>query len=646
MAAEQMPMVGFSLQLQAALEKWMQPGFKIQEQGTLIAKAGEDVGGTGTPSRVSCAGRIRGLTQRAPVQQVKQEPGDVLHQQWEAQWQDFLKMVESQQSRWGIAQLLQEPSLWDDANAFLASFEQVAEACRWPQEEWATRLLPALSGEAEQAYNSLEAGDREDYGKVKAAILKGDALRREKLRQHFRGFCYQEAEGPRGAYSRLQELCSRWLKVERHSKEQILELLILEQLLTVLPAEVQNWVRECGPETCSQAVALAEDFLQVRQEAPKQEKEVPFAKVVDTPLSLAQQTPSGSGKKWLDREAKVEGDGGDVDSPDERGMRISNAEKHAVEESTEMRPRRAFIGRGEENNSQFCKNASGSRYRLEWQQEPPPGARTDESIPCMGVYNELSQAPGHQTMHTAGHWRESENEERENCGDILEQSEPIAVLSRSAMENTTRAQRRGEASESQSRKRQERDTPRKRAAQSVSCGAQEKAPSEEVPWPKRKAYAVPPERPFKLGSSARRKCERLHVAETPYSCAECGKSFIHQRSLHTHQRLHTGEKLYECPDCAKKFLSKSKLARHQRLHTGERPYKCSQCWRSFSQSYNRTEHERTHTGEKLSNNWPAARVRNFGGSSCMAAHEGTRKSEKPYKCSYWGNSLPSSSAET
>uniref|UniRef100_A0A8D2Q578 SCAN box domain-containing protein n=1 Tax=Varanus komodoensis TaxID=61221 RepID=A0A8D2Q578_VARKO len=212
--------------------------------------------------------------QRIPVVQIKQEPEEGELQQWEVQWQEFLKTVEAPQSGWVIPQLPEEPAPWDDTKAFLASFEQVAEACRWPKEEWVARLLPALSGEARQAFRSLEAQDREDYGKVKAAILRGDALSREKNRQHFRCFCYQEAEGPRGAYSQLQELCHRWLKPEQQSKEQILELLILEQFLAILPPETQSWVRERGPETCSQAVALAEDFLLRLQEAEEQEKQV------------------------------------------------------------------------------------------------------------------------------------------------------------------------------------------------------------------------------------------------------------------------------------------------------------------------------------------------------------------------------------
>uniref|UniRef100_A0A481DPB6 Zinc finger and SCAN domain-containing protein 25 isoform a n=1 Tax=Sus scrofa TaxID=9823 RepID=A0A481DPB6_PIG len=89
----------------------------------------------------------------------------------------------------------------------------------------------------------------------------------ETFRLRFRQFRYQEAAGPQEALRELQELCRQWLRPELHTKEQILELLVLEQFLTILPREFYAWMREHGPESGKALVAMVEDFTEGALEA-------------------------------------------------------------------------------------------------------------------------------------------------------------------------------------------------------------------------------------------------------------------------------------------------------------------------------------------------------------------------------------------
>ncbi|XP_049742807.1 SCAN domain-containing protein 3 [Elephas maximus indicus] len=161
----------------------------------------------------------------------------------------------------------------------------------------ASGALPALSGQAlgEQGEIIKVRVKEEDHIWDQGSCLQRNLSHiREFSRQRFRQFCYQETPGPREALSQLRKLCYQWLSPEIHTKEQILELLVLEQFLTILPEELQAWVREHNPESGEEAVTVLED-LERELDEPRQQvppgtygQEVPMEEM--TSLDIAKKS--------------------------------------------------------------------------------------------------------------------------------------------------------------------------------------------------------------------------------------------------------------------------------------------------------------------------------------------------------------------
>ncbi|XP_053079263.1 zinc finger and SCAN domain-containing protein 16 isoform X3 [Acinonyx jubatus] len=119
-------------------------------------------------------------------------------------------------------------------------------------------MAAALEPEGQRGLGVVKAEDR--YRGRDPGPQNYSPRKREVFRQHFRRLCYRDAPGPREALTRLWELCRRWLRPECHTKEQILDLLVLEQFLSILPRDLQQWVQAHHPNTGEEAVSLLEDL--------------------------------------------------------------------------------------------------------------------------------------------------------------------------------------------------------------------------------------------------------------------------------------------------------------------------------------------------------------------------------------------------
>lgn len=78
----------------------------------------------------------------------------------------------------------------------------------------------------------------------------------------------------------------------------------------------------------------------------------------------------------------------------------------------------------------------------------------------------------------------------------------------------------------------------------------------------------------------------------PYSCRECGKTFLLKHHLTTHEKTHSGIKPHTCIHCGKSFTHKHCLNTHLLLHSSQRPYQCPECKKSFTLKHHLLSHAR------------------------------------------------------
>ncbi|XP_067321304.1 zinc finger protein 397-like isoform X4 [Anolis sagrei] len=632
----------------------------------------------GTPREGGKAGS-RVQSQYMPTWKVPEEgnglPGQRMQQHWEAQWQEFLKTLQSPSLACASLPPAEETP-WEDAKAFLASFEQVAKACRWPKEEWAARLLPALSGEAEQAFQSLEAEDREDYGKVKAAILRTEALSVELQRQHFRQFCCQVVEDPRRVYSQVQELCSRWLKPERRSKEQILELLVLEQFLASLPQDLQGWVRGAGPETCSQAVALAEDFLLERQQetnsakwqGPSQdvyvgslESEGKSADVAQGQIYEEAQPVKYAAIPLLGGEIKGPSPSVSVFPPEgqvktEAGLdeglldcKDTAVSLHRVERTLSQPGQQTIfwqVLQEEGGNAQLFGEGKPTSLKVEASQHG--GGELEERPEAVPLVN---QGDGLLTEETCG-----QRSDEMACWNEMKILQPMETLPAEVSQRgfpmasniqKRRHQLRGQESKNlveMERKHtkglidddNKASTDMEKSLFSKYGRKNHNVPDEFADLNSRKKDAEDGEGSKNHGQTLQRS-QHFPTGRKLHKCATSENDFKSRAHLVIHQQSYTGQKPYQCSQCEKCFSQKEKLVRHQISHTGVKPYKCAQCGKCFTQRVSLMRHQRIHTGEKPHKCSQCGKC--FTRSSSLKVHQRIHTGEKPYQCSQCGKSF-------
>ena len=143
-------------------------------------------------------------------------------------------------------------------------FERAVEAHGVDRNKRAAILTPQLTGKARLAYTAMTDADAKDYNRVKAAIFQRYDINEETYRRRFRAIKPLENETPVELAIRVQDLAEKWLK-DCGNRAAVVDAIVKEQFIEVLPEEVRVWVKERKPRTTQEAGRLAEDYRQARK---------------------------------------------------------------------------------------------------------------------------------------------------------------------------------------------------------------------------------------------------------------------------------------------------------------------------------------------------------------------------------------------
>uniref|UniRef100_G3U970 Uncharacterized protein n=1 Tax=Loxodonta africana TaxID=9785 RepID=G3U970_LOXAF len=486
------------------------------------------------------------------------------------------------------------------------------------------------------------------------------------------------------ALAQLCELCHQWLRPEARSKEQMLELLELEQFLGSLLLEIQAHVWGQRPGSPEEAVTLVEGLWG---------EPVVQHHGVRTGEEGHQKVPAPHPSEELvhktEEEEGQEASPGSLQAtlPAHTGVFISPEFGTPKVEQLFHNPGTSPLPPNECLVSQYCPFGTGqgslppglntlislliptcslhhtalppwsslgslafssffSYFRSRCQGQLAPG---EEDAPCNALETD-SMGPCEEAS-SGGRWAwEGPSEGTGEAGDSQEQP---AMLGATANQGDPG----GEPEPTDSfQARPQRDKKDLAPSPPPLAGGRAAHPHQ------REAVRVPRVRQAFRAHSQLIHHQKTHCGVKPFRCPDCRKAFGRsttpvQHCLAEHLQIHSGARPHACPDCDRRthsgerpfactqcgkcFRESSQLLQHQRTHTGERPFECTECGQAFIMGSNLAEHRLVHTGEKPHACAQCGKA--FSQRSNLLSHQRIHSGAKLFACADCGKTFKGSS---
>ncbi|XP_034339935.1 zinc finger protein 445 [Arvicanthis niloticus] len=527
--------------------------------------------------------------------------------------------------------------------------------------------------------------EEEKNGYISVQTARPQTLNRpgqELFRQLFRQLRYHESSGPLETLRRLQELCRWWMRPDVLSKAQMLELLVLEQFLSILPGELRTWVQLHSPESGAEVVALLEELQRDLDGTPLKDPcltQNPDVHWIGTgalqPAQICSPAPHLRNNSALEDHLETPHGIGvcdflaeQADSPAvsvsdyfqiEEGIKYQEALTFQDVEVTFSQEEWGCLNSAQRNlyrdvileNYRNVVSVVGSSSKpalISWLEARKPWGvnictvqfkRGLSAVTEGGkLQNKSSQfileqkASEHtETCVKPSVWSETSVSEEAGLRESFKQRSMLqkscgdSIQMKKMKEETDISQRTGRESEVL----RNNDILELKHVKCVSISR------------KKLSFKHGYNRNFrrsshcynnKYGEGLRDRVEGFGVYQQT-GLKESGKdrcgetlrksSYSH---LEYHQRCHSQGSLFKCRVCEKAFKWRSNCIRHEKIHTGVKPYKCSLCEKAFQRLSAYRLHQETHTKQK----YESSKYKNVLTRRLDVSHHLTDQDEEKY----------------
>ena len=159
----------------------------------------------------------------------------------------------------------------DNPETWFWTFDTYCEENEITEEKKPTTLIYFLTGKSREIFFKMREEDRHNYSKIKAAIFEAYQLNAEEYRIKFRQTKREGRDSYKEHVQKLEYYLKKWIELSDidQTYEDLFDLVLREQVLDTLPADISIFVKDREPQTAEEIGQIASQYELNRQKGNK-----------------------------------------------------------------------------------------------------------------------------------------------------------------------------------------------------------------------------------------------------------------------------------------------------------------------------------------------------------------------------------------